>query len=134
MITDPHVISISREPLQCVVNWIPTIHSILNALTLKRIRRRRYVDDWVRQSWRRSLEEILEGDFGGLCLAKKSQKKRPPKPISRGLTLGSSGASLGVDVQTGLRLTVDYFFDLRLTVDFGFGLSTNYRLWVWTFD
>jgi hypothetical protein len=42
--------------------------------------------------------------------------------------------SLGVDVQTGLRLTVDYFFDLRLTVDFGFGLSTNYRLWVWTFD
>ena len=37
-------------------------------------------------------------------------------------------ASLGVDVQTGLRLTVDYFFDLRLTVDFGFGLSTDCRL------
>ena len=34
-------------------------------------------------------------------------------------------SSLGVDVQTGLRLTVDYFFDLRLTVDFGFGLSTD---------
>jgi hypothetical protein len=30
---------------------------------------------------------------------------------------GGRIASLGVDVQTGLRLTVDYFFDLRLTID-----------------
>ena len=35
-------------------------------------------------------------------------------------------SSLGVEVETGLRLTIDYFFDLRLTVDFYF----EYRLTV----
>jgi hypothetical protein len=46
-------------------------------------------------------------------------------------------ASLGVEVETGLRLTIDYFFDLgltvdsyfkyRLTVDLHFELPTNCR-------
>ena len=35
-------------------------------------------------------------------------------------------SSLGVEVETGLRLTIDYFFDLRLTVDIYF----EYRLTV----
>ena len=46
------------------------------------LRRRRYVDDWIRESSRRFLEEILEEIQEDFCPAKKSQKKRPPEPIS----------------------------------------------------
>jgi hypothetical protein len=48
--------------------------------------------------------------------------------ITKAAPMDCTLASLGVAVETGLRLTVDYFFYLGLTVDSHFELSTNCRL------
>jgi hypothetical protein len=67
---------------------------------------------------------IMSNEHNGLCAFFSRDVKL--EHISYLKWFITNFASLGVEVETGLRLTINYFFDLRLTVDFYF----EYRLTV----